>query len=216
MKKLLLVLLLFILLVAGGLAFADSKVRELAEDRAEQKITAAVPEARGVHVTLDGWPFVFGVLVASEVKALHVAVDEVQQRGVRAHDLRLDVEAIAIDRDALLGDQRLVVTDIGSATVHVSMTDDEVSKAVKRTVRFGDDKVWVTVKGHEVPVRAGVRNHTVVLDSGIPGAPKLKVPLPGENVLPCEPELSAREGELDFSCTIDALPGPLRDAMAGR
>lgn len=214
MKKVLLALLVLFLLAFAAMLYVDSKIRGLAERRAEERISAVVPGAEGVHVEIDGALFVLGVLVTEEVDALHLKVDRVRYGTLEAHDISLDVDTIAIDRSALIGDQRLVVTEIGSATAHASITDNQVSEVVKRTVRFAPNKVWVTVKGHEIPVKPEVSDRKVVMRSGIPGAPTLTFPLPPENVLPCTPALELSEGFIELSCTIDELPRQLKDAMA--
>ena len=105
MKKLVIVLLVLFLLLAallGGLAYGDLRLRGLAEAQAEQKLAEALPQASGIEVTLDGFPFTLGVLLDGKVKALHVKLAEVKEAGLAAQDLSLDVEEISLDKDALI------------------------------------------------------------------------------------------------------------------
>lgn len=217
MKKLVIVLLVLLLLLAallGGLAYGDLRLRSLAEEQAEHKLTEALPQARGVEVTLDGFPFTLGVLLDGKVEALHVRLAEVEESGLTAQDLSLDVEEISLDKDALIDDQRLVVTDIGRAKAQGFVGDAAVSKVVGHAVKFSPGKAMATVRGRELEVEASVKGRFVQLASKIPGVPSVTFPLPPGDVLPCKPELELLAGKIRLSCEIDELPKTLRDAMA--
>jgi hypothetical protein len=217
MKKIVIVLIVLLLLVGallGGLCYGDLRLRSLAEEHAEQKLAEALPQASGVAVTLDGFPFTLGVLLHGKVEALHVRIAEVKEAGIVAHDLSLDVEAISIDKDALIDEQRLVVTDIGRATAQGFITDDAVSKAAGQTIVFSPGKAKATVRGRELEVKASVKGRVVQLSSGIPGLPAVTFPLPPGDVLPCTPELELLDGRIRLSCSIAELPATLKEAMA--
>lgn len=214
MKKLLIVLLVLLALVVGGLLYADTRLSAMAEQHAEQEIAKALPQLSGVRVQLDGFPLTFDVLVRGKVKALHVTIDSISEAGLSAQDLSLDVQEISIDKDALVDEQRLVVTDIGTATAQGFVTDDEVSKAVKQTVVFSPGSVAAKFRGQDVDVKAAVVARTVVLSASLPGTPPLVFPLPSRDVLPCSPQLELLEGRLRLSCSIDELPEALARAMA--
>lgn len=216
MKKIviLVVVLLVLGLIVGGLAYADLRLRSLAEAHAEQELTKALPQAQGVHVQLDGFPFTLGVLLHGQVEALHVRLDVVKEAGLEARDLTLDVETISLDEAALLDEQRLVVTDIGRATVQGLVSDEAVSKVVGQTVRFSPGKARGVFKGREIEVQASVKGRVIRLSTGIPGVPAVTFPLPPGDVLPCQPELELLERTIRLSCTIDELPAGLKEAMA--
>lgn len=217
MKKLAIVLLILFLLLAavlGALAYADLRLRGLAEEHAEQQLAQALPQASGVEVTLDGFPFTLGVLMNGKVDALHVKLAEVKEAGLSAQDLSLDVYEISLDEDALIDEQRLVVTDIGRASAQGFVSDHAVSKVVGQTITFSPGKAKATVRGQEIEVKASVMGRVVQLSSGIPGVPAVVFPLPPGDVLPCAPELELLEGKIRLSCSIDELPATLKDAMA--
>ncbi len=217
MKKLVIVLLVLFLLLAallGVLAYADVRLRGLAEERAEQELAKALPQASGIDVTLDGFPFTLGVLLDGKVDALHVKLAEVKEAGLSAQDLTLDVMDISLDKDALLDHKRLVITDIGRATAQGFVSDAAVSKAVGQAITFSPGKAKATFRGQDVEVKARVKGRVVQLTSGIPGVPSVTFPLPPGDVLPCTPELELLDRKLRLSCSIDALPEALKDAMA--
>ena len=217
MKKLVIVLLVLLVLlglVLAGLAYADVRLRGLAEEQAELKLAQSLPQVSGVDVTLDGFPFTLGVLMNGKVEALHVKIGAVEEAGLAAQDLSLDVEEISLDKDALMDDQRLVVTDIGRAKAQGFVSDKAVSKLVGQTVKFSPGKAHATVQGRELEVQASVKGRFVHLASKIPGVPSVTFPLPPGDVLPCSPELELLAGKIRLSCEIDELPKTLRDAMA--
>lgn len=216
MKKLVILVLVLLVLAAivGGLAYGDLRLRGLAEQQAETKIAEALPQASGVTVELEGFPFALGVLMSGEVKALHVRLAEVQEAGLSAQDLSLDVQDITLDKDALIDEQRLVVTSIGSATAQGFVSDDAVSKVAGQTVKFSPGKAHATVRGQQIEVKASVKGRVVQLSSGIPGVPAMTFPLPPSDVLPCAPELELLEGKVRLRCSIDELPATLKEAMA--
>jgi LmeA-like phospholipid-binding len=216
MKKVVVVLVVLVVLAAivGGLAYADLRIRGLAEEHAEQQLAQALPQVRGVEVVLDGFPFTLGVLVSGKVDGLHVRLVEVSEAGLTAQDLSLDVEEITLDKDALIDEQRLVVTDIGRATAQGFVGDGAVSKVVGQKITFTPGKAHATVQGRELEVKASVKGRVVQLSSSIPGVPPVVFPLPPGDVLPCSPELELLEGKIRLSCSIDELPAKLKEAMA--
>ena len=214
MKKVLVVLLVLLALVVVGLLYADTQLKSLAEDHAEQEITKALPQLSGVQVQLDGFPIALDVLLHGQVEGLHVTIAKAEEAGLQAEELSLDVYEIAIDKDALIDEQRLVVTQIAEATAQGFVTDDEVSKAVKHEVHFTGGKARATIQGKEVEASASVMGRMVALRTTLPGVPPMVFPLPSTDLLPCSPELEVLEGRLRLSCSIDALPDALRDAMA--
>lgn len=217
MKKVVIVVVVLLVILAvilGVLAYVDVRIKAVAEAHAEQQLVKALPQASGVDVTLDGFPFTLGVLLDGKVEALHVKLAEVKESGLSAQDLSLDVEEISLDKDALLDHQRLVVTDIGRAKAQGFVSDDAVSKVVGQTITFTPGKAKATVRGRDVEVKASVKGRVVQLTSGIPGVPSVTFPLPPGDVLPCTPELELLEGKIRLSCAIDELPKTLRDAMA--
>lgn len=216
MKKIviLLVVLLVLAAIVGGLAYGDLRLRGLAEERAEQQLAKALPQASGVEVELEGFPFTLGVLLDGEVKALHVRLASVAEAGLEATDLSLDVETISLDKDALIDEQRLVVTDIGRATAQGFVSDDAVSKLAKQTIVFSPGKAKGVFQGKEIEVKASVKGRLVQLSAPIPGVPAVLFPLPSSDVLPCQPELELLEGKVRLACSIDELPPKLKEAMA--
>lgn len=218
MKKIVVLVIVLVILAAvvGGLAYADLRVRAMAEEHAEAKIAQVLPQAEGVHVSFDGFPFVLGVLVSGEVEALHVMVDAVQEAGLRATRLRLDVDDIVLDTDALLDEQRLVITDIGRARVEGFVSDDVVGAVAEYPVEFEPGRARVEYRGRQIEASVRVQGRLVALSSDLPEVPPMLVPLPSSALIPCSPEVELLAGQLRLSCSVDEIPPELEEAMAQR
>ncbi|MCA9651253.1 MAG: LmeA family phospholipid-binding protein [Myxococcales bacterium] len=214
MKKLLIVLLVLLVVAIVALLYADTQLKSLAEERAEQEIGKALPQLHGVKVELDGFPIALDVLLHGQVEGLHVTIERASEAGFEAEQLSLDVSEISIDKDALIDEQRLVVMQIGQATAQGFVTDEEVSKAVKQTVTFSAGKVKARIHGQEVEAKASVKGRMVALSTTLPGVPPMLFPLPSTDLLPCSPQLELLEGKLRLSCTTSELPDALLIAMA--
>lgn len=218
MKKVLIILLvvLLVLVVAGIAAFfyVDARVEEYAETEAESRIAARVPQASGIDVDIDGSPLLLDVLFSSEIERLVVTVEQVTSPRIEAVDLSLRVDGIALDRDAMLGDRKLVVTGIDRAEVQGFLTQEAVSKATRGEVVFAPGSVTAKVRGRSFAASLKVEGRRIELRAPIPGVPPVVVPLPDEELLPCEPEVELQEGRLRLSCTITELPAAVKRAMA--
>jgi hypothetical protein len=211
----LLVVLLVLLLVGIGIfLYADSRVKDYAETEAETRIADRVPQASGVNVEIEGYPLLFDVLFSSKIEGLAVTVAKVTSPKIEAVDLSLHVEGIALDRDKMLKDRTLVVTDIERATVQGFLTQEAVSEATRGKVKFSPGSVTATVRGHTFAAKLTVKGRRIELSAPIPGVPPVVVPLPDEELLPCEPEVELQEGRLRLSCTITELPAAVKRAMA--
>jgi hypothetical protein len=153
------------------------------------------------------------VLFSSRIDGLVVTVDEVTSPRIEAVDLSLHVEGIALDRDKMLKDRELVVTDIERATVQGFLTQEAVSAAARGEVKFSPGSVTASARGHTFAAQLKLEGRRIELSAPIPGVPPVVVPLPDEELLPCDPEVELLEGKLRLSCTIDELPAAVKRAM---
>lgn len=218
MKKVLIVLAIVVLVlaVAGVAAFlyADTRIKAYVEEEAEKRIAARVPQAEGVDVRIDGFPLLFDVAFSSKIDGLHVDVAKVESPRIDAVDLSLDVQGIALDRDTMLNDKKLVVTGIDRATVQGFLTQEAVSKAAKAEVTFGPGTVTAKARGQTFAASLKIGKRQIEFHAPFGAVPPVVVPLPDEDILPCEPEVELLEGKLRMSCTITELPAAVKRAMA--
>ena len=215
MKKvvvLLVVLGVVLVVVLGALAYADVQVREYAEEQAERQLAAAVPMAGGADVEILAFPFVGRVLFDGTIPELDVELREVRAEAVKVERVALRVEGLKIDRDQLLGDRKLVVTGLERATVDATIGSDAVNAATQPVdTRLKGGKVEVTYQGHTVEGKLRVKKRNVVID--VAGVRELRVPLPDEKYLPCQPDVKVKGDALQVTCTIHELPRAVADVL---
>ncbi len=217
MKKALVILagVLVGLLVVGGaiLWYVDGKARAMAEQEAAKRITERLTGAEGVTVELDGFILLFDVAVRGRIEGLHVTVDAIKSHGIELDEIRLDIEGIALDRDKMLRDRQIVVTDIDGATLVGHLRDDIVTAKTKHEVVFTRDTVTAEFQGQKVAAKVAIRNRHVELSAPLAGVPPVKFPLPDEDILPCDPQVEILDGKLRLSCRVEELPPAVRKAM---
>jgi hypothetical protein len=191
-------------LVVAALAYADVRVREIAEAEAEKQLRIAVPTAREADVEIDAFPFVGWVLVDGSVRRLRVTLEDLEASGIEIERLELDAEGVILDRDRLLDDQVLVVTDVKRVRVSGSITEQVVGKALEIPLDLEPGKATVTVRGRKLTASLSVNGHSAVLSVG--GMPPMVVPLPPDAYLPCDPDVTIEKDRLVATCTTSELP----------
>lgn len=208
--------LLCMLGAVGGLAYADTRLRQWAEDTAEQQVARRMPLAQRVEVTLDGFPFAVDVLLGHEVEGVHVRIDRLHGHGgISASDLRLDVEGIELDGAALLREQRLVVTGIDVAQVEGFVDAHALEEIVGSPIEIDDGSIHALYDGRRIPLYPRVRGAWLELHVEHPYTEHPMVfPLPPRAVLPCEPKVEVGRRRLKLSCRVSQLPDELRPALA--
>ncbi|HET6581849.1 MAG TPA: LmeA family phospholipid-binding protein [Nannocystaceae bacterium] len=227
MKKLGIVLALVGVLLVIALAvgwYLDGKARALAEAEAEKRVLEALPGTRSAKVEIEGFPFLFDVLVSGEIDRLHVVLQDVASPGIVVESIELTVDRLKIDSDLLIGEQKLAITGIGRAEVVGRITAEAASAALKQRVEFDGDTVRVEVAGTKAAAKVAIAGRKIAVDvdtSQMPAqyahyAPRYVVPLPPVDVLPCEPGLAVKRSRLELRCSITELPPSVKKAIGQR
>jgi hypothetical protein len=214
MKKLLivaLVLLVILGLALAGLAYADVRVRELAEAEAEKQLCIAVPQADRCRVEIEAFPFVGWVLVDGSVRRLVVTLDRVEGEGIEVEQITLEVDDLILDRDRLLDDQVLAITDVSKVRLVGRISEQAASKVVGVPIDLEVDSAKVKLHGRELEASVSVNGHSAVLS--VTGVPPLVVPLPSEAYLPCTPKLDIEHDHLVAACSTSELPPALTQVL---
>lgn len=215
MRRLLIVLVVLLVLVvilAAALAWADVEARRYAEDEAEQRLAAAVPEAKDVAVEIDGFPFVGGVLLWGEVEGLTIRLESLRSRGLDVELVELRAEKIQLDRDRLLDKRQLAITGVGRVSMTGRIDADEAARLLGVPVHVDDGVVHVRVEGRRVPAKVAIAHRTLQLS--VKGLPPMTVPLPEKRYLPCDPRLRIEGRILEVSCSTTELPSAVRRVLA--
>jgi hypothetical protein len=219
-----------LLLVALGIGwYFDGKARALAEAEAEKRIMDALPGTGSAEVTIEGFPFLFDVLVAGEIDQLHVVLKNVASPGILVESIELTVDALKIDSDLLLDEQKLSITGISRAEVVGRITGEAASAALKQKVEFDGERVKVehsgmkadakvVLEGRKIAITLAEDSEAAALARRYYGGagPKFIVPLPPKDVLPCEPGLAVKNSRLELRCSVTELPASVKKAIGQR
>lgn len=200
--------------VLGGLAWADRRARCWVEQTAAEQVAHHLPQAERVTVTLDGFPFTLDLLLSQRIEGVHVRIDAVEQHGIAATDLRLDVEGLRLDRDALLNEGRIELASLSWARVEGFLPMEELSEIVGHPIVIEDHELWATVGSQRVRLRPRVRAPWLELHVEGSDAGPMLFPLPVHDPLPCTPIVAPLGDRLRLSCAMDHLPAPIRQALA--
>jgi hypothetical protein len=196
------------LLVIAGLLFAgDVFARRYATGQLSDRISAAVPEASGVHARVRSFPFVAKVVWDGKVDEVGAHIDRLAPvHGVVFTNLDLDMRGVVLDGDDFANSHQVTVTRIREGTVNVSVTAQALTDALGRSVHITGGLVNVAVLAGPLVRAMPALTPARQLVLRVAGLPLLAVPLPSVKVLPCAPQLKVGEGVLTLRCTFTAIP----------
>jgi hypothetical protein len=209
--KRLFVILVVLGLILGGLAWADVRIRTVAEDEARARLAEAVPQAQRTEVEISGFPFVGRILLDGSIERLSLTLHDVREGGVEVERLQLVAEQIVLDRARLLEDRVLAVTDVGRVRVEGRVSAAMISRAAGVPVHFKGGKASVTVNGQTVEASVSFVGNVVML--WVVGFPPLSVPLPAHAILPCQPEVRIADEYVELACSATELPAAVMDVL---
>lgn len=197
-------LLLFLVLVLGGLVVVDVVARRAAEGHLRQIVVDRVQPGGEVSVRISSFPFLGRLLVSgtvsrvdAEVRDLTVGGMTFRRAGVRLHDVR-------IDRDALVEEQRGALESIGRGTALAELSEDELSRLVGTRVDLEDGRARVDLGGGLVGVEARLEGRTLVVDAAGLTLPAVEIPeLP---LVDCLTSTEFLRDRLRLTCSIEDVP----------
>lgn len=193
-------------LVLGASWGIDRLARHLVEAQIEQQVSARVPGAQGVEVTLDGFPFTVDALARGRVDGVHVRIDAVRGAGMQAADLRLDARGLEFDVGALL-DGGLVIHRVDTARVEGFIAAEQVAEVVGRRIQIEDGRVFESGPEGPVELEVGMQGSWIELYDPNADALPMVFPLPSMDAVPCQPQVRPAEGRLQVSCSVQMPQG---------
>lgn len=204
--------LIYLAVLLGILAVGDVFVRTWAEGQLEARIEERLQRQGGVDVTLEGFPFVGRLLAFGEVEGLQVRLDEVARQGLTFATIGVDLQGIALDRQAFISDRKVQLEDLDSGGAFAEITQEELSRVLGATVTLQPGRATVKAAGRTATASVTIRDGRVVL---IPdGLPPLSVAIPKHAFLPCAAKGTVLQGRLRVSCSVTTIPGPLVEAAS--
>lgn len=201
-------LLPMLAVVAGLLVAGDVAARRYATAQLADRISAAVPEASGVHARIHSFPFLGRLVFTRTVPEVGVHIDRLAGvHGVVFTGLDINLTDVVLDTHTLINQRQVRLVRIKQGTVTVSITAQALSDAFGRPVRIAGGAVVVTVLGgRSVAARVGISAQTHTLSVTASPLPAMVVPLPNLKLLPCLPAVTLAEGRVDLACTFTRIP----------
>ena len=202
MRKLLLLAVLVGLLVA-----ADVGARAVAESQIRDRVAVAAGPAGPTTARIDSFPFLPRLLASGEVTGLRVAAADVVVEGLTFARVVLDLEGVTLDRDRLLSEQKVVLSDLERGTATAEVTAEQLSERLGVAVTLEAGRARVRVAGQTVTATASVTDNTLRLAVSGLSVPALRIPrLP---LLPCVANAEILAGRVRLTCSVDEVPAEL-------
>jgi hypothetical protein len=191
-------------IILGLLAAADIGVRAVAESQVRDRVALAAGPAGSTSARIDSFPFLPRLLASGDVTRIRVAAADVVVEGLTFARVALDLHGVTFDRDLLLSDRKVVLTDLERGTATAEVTAAQLSERLGVDVTLEPGRARVQVAGQTVTATASVTDNTLRL-SGVPFA----VPIPRLPLLPCVANAEILAGRVQLTCTVDEVPAEL-------
>jgi hypothetical protein len=170
-------------------------------------VAVAAGPAGPTTARIESFPFLGRLLAAGEVARIRVAASELTVEGLTFARVALDLHGVTIDRDLLLSDQKVVLTDLDRGTATAEVTAEQISERVGLPVTLEPGRARVRVAGQTVTATASVTDNTLRLAVSGVSVPALRIPkLP---LLPCVANAEIGAGRVRLTCSVDQVPAEL-------
>lgn len=186
---------------------ADIGARTVAESQIRDRVVIAAGPAGPTTASIDSFPFLGRLLTGGEVSRLRVAAGDVVVEGLTFARVALDLRGVTLDRDLLVSDQKVVLTDLERGTATAEVTAEQLSERLGVDVTLEPGRARVRVAGQTVTATASVTENTLRLTVSGLTVPALRIPrLP---LLPCVANAEILAGKVRLTCTVDEVPAEL-------
>ena len=187
---------------------ADVGVRSVAESQLRDRVAteAAVP-AGATTARIESFPFLGRLLASGTVARIRVAAAAITGAGLTFARVAVDLEEVTFDRDRLLAEGKVVLSDLDRGTAVAEVTQEHLSERLGVAVTLEAGRARVRVAGQTVTAAASVTDNTLRLSVAGLSVPALRIPrLP---LLPCVADVEILAGRIRLTCSVDEVPPEL-------
>ncbi len=200
-------LVVLAVVVLGLLVVADLGARAAVESQLRDRVELAAQPAGPTSARISSFPFLGRLLTSGEVSRVRVAAADVTVEGLTLARVALDLDDVTLERDRLLSERKIVLTDLRRGTAEVEVTQEELSDRLGVPVTLEPGRAQVRVAGRTVTAAASVRDNTLRFSVSGFSVPSLRIPeLP---LVPCVADAAILPGRIRLSCTVDEVPAEL-------
>ena len=190
------------MLVAG-----DVVARSVAESQIRDRVVVAAGPAGETSARITSFPFLGRLLTAGDVSRIRVAATDVTVEGLTLARVAVDLRGVTLDRDRLLAEQKVVLTDLASGTATAEITAEQLSERIGLAVTLEQGRARVRVAGQTLTADASVSDNRLRLTVAGFDVPALRIPrLP---LLPCVADAEILPGRIRLTCSVDRVPAEL-------
>lgn len=186
---------------------ADLAARSVVETQLRERAEAEVDPDGPTRARISSFPFLARLLFSGEVSHVRVAAEGVTVEGLTLARVAVDLEDVTLDRDRLLSDRTIVLTDLRQGTAEAEVTQEELSDRLGVPVTLEEGRAQVEVAGQSVTAQASVTDN--VLRLSVEGFPLPTLRIPKLPLVPCVADIRIVPGRLRLSCSVDEVPAEL-------
>ena len=186
---------------------ADLAARSVVESQLRERVEAEVDPEGGTRARISSFPFLARLLLSAEVSRVRVATEQVTVDGLTLARVAVDLEDVTLDRDRLLSERTIVLTDLRQGTAEAEVTQEELSDRLGVPVTLEEGRARVRVAGQTVTARASVTDN--VLRLSVEGFPLPTLRIPKLPLVPCVADVRIVPGRVRLSCSVDEVPAEL-------
>ena len=187
---------------------ADIGVRSVAESQLRDRVAteAAVPQG-ATTARIESFPFLGKLLTSGTVAHIRVAAADITVERLTFARVAVDLEEVTFDRDRLLSERRVVLSDLERGRATAEVTQEDLSERLGVPVTLEAGRARVRVAGQTVTAAASVTDNTLRLSVAGLSVPALRIPrLP---LLPCVADAEILPGLIRLTCSVDEVPPEL-------
>ena len=200
-------LLVLVVVIVGLLVVADIGARSVVEAQLRDRVKLAAAPEGDTSAHISSFPFLGRLLTSGDVSRIRVATGGVTVEGLTFARLAVDLDDVTLDRDRLVSERKLVLTNLRRGTAEAEVTQDELSQRLGVPVTLEAGRARVRVGGQMVTATASVKDNTLRLAVAGLSVPSLHIPkLP---LVPCVADARIEPGRVVLTCTVDQVPPEL-------
>lgn len=156
---------------------------------------------------INSFPFLGRLLASGDVTRIRVAAADVAVEGLTFARVALDLHGVTLDRDLLVSEQKVVLSDLDRGTATAEVTAAQLSERLGVDVTLEPGRARVRVAGQTLTATASVTDNTLRLAVSGFSVPPLRIPrLP---LLPCVADAEILAGKVQLTCSVDRVPAEL-------
>jgi hypothetical protein len=189
------------------LVAADVGARAAAESQIRDRVVVAAGAAGETTTRISSFPFLARLLTAGDVSRIRVSAADVTVEELTLARVALDLHGVRLDRDRLLSEQKVVLTDLDRGTATAEVTADQLSERLGVAVTLEQGRARLRVAGQTVTATASVEDNQLRLSVAGFNVPRL--PIPRIPLVPCVADAEILPGRIRMSCSVDRVPAEL-------